>query len=36
MTKYLIGTVAPIRQAHDLYGEKVRDTVIGSLTRNRQ
>jgi hypothetical protein len=36
MTKYLIGAVAPIGQPHDLYGKKVRDTVTGSSTRNRQ
>jgi hypothetical protein len=36
LTECLIGTVAPIKQLHDLYGEKVRVTVTGSLTRNRQ
>jgi hypothetical protein len=36
LTECLIGATVPIRQLHDLYGEKVRVTVTGSLTRNRQ
>jgi hypothetical protein len=32
----LIGATMPIEQLHYLYGEKVRITVTGSLTRNRQ
>jgi hypothetical protein len=36
LTECLIGATVPIRQLHDLYGEKVRVTVTGSLTRNRR
>jgi hypothetical protein len=36
LTECLIGATVPIKQLHDLYGEKLRVTVTGSLTRNRQ
>ena len=36
LTECLIGATVPIKQLYDLYGEKVRVTVTGSLTRNRQ
>jgi len=32
----LIGATVPIKQLHDLYGEKMRGPVTGSLTPNRQ
>jgi hypothetical protein len=36
LTECLIGAGVPIGQVHDLYGDKLRVNVTGSLTRNRQ
>jgi hypothetical protein len=36
LTECLIGATMPIKQPHYLKDEKVRVTVSGSLTRNRQ
>jgi hypothetical protein len=36
LTECLIGATMPIRQLHVLYVEKVRVTIMSSLTRNRQ
>jgi len=36
LTECVIGATVPITQLPDLYVEKVRITVTGSLTRNRQ
>src|SRR5215207_7844129 len=36
LTEFLINVTVPIRQPDNLCGKKVRVTVTGSLTRNRQ
>jgi hypothetical protein len=36
LTECVIGATVPITQLHDLYRKKLRITVTGSLTPNRQ